>query len=207
MDGVKVLGRECGKILLLGPLLAEFKPLRQGLELEAPIENNINDPLWKVRNFPSLKSAYRIRREVIPIHSAVSYGHPFRIYFASSSSSNYSRIDPPATRSNQLIEERTAPEYVAATPHFFLDTKGNIGLVPSNTRVGDTICYFDNSNVLAVLWWSGDRDLFVCRVVFLELRNSQACFVGLLRYCRGRQIELYVNSHTTYFLTKQDPRS
>ncbi|KAN0095493.1 hypothetical protein V8E51_016204 [Hyaloscypha variabilis] len=39
MDGVKVLGREGGKILLLGPLLAEFNPPRQGLELEAPIEN------------------------------------------------------------------------------------------------------------------------------------------------------------------------
>jgi hypothetical protein len=38
--------------------------------------------------------------------------------------------------------------------------------------------------------------LFVGRAVFLELRNSQACFVVPPRYGRGRQIELYVNSHT-----------
>jgi hypothetical protein len=109
MDGVKVLGREGGKILFAWTTTCRVQSTTTGAGTRSTHREHINDPLWKVGNFLSLKATCRIRREVIPIQSSVSYGHPFRICFASSSSSNYSRIDPPTTKSNQLIEERIAP--------------------------------------------------------------------------------------------------
>jgi hypothetical protein len=202
MDCVEAFGHLIGKIRLLGPLLAELDSPQQTSEPKVPFENADSDLLWKVGDFLSFKAACRIWREVIVIHSPVSYGRPNRILIVPSSSPTYPHIGPRETRSKRRIEERAVQEYIDAVPRFFRDNMGNVGLVPSNARCGDTICFFENSNVSAVLRRGKDRFSIIGRAVFLKLNKSQACFVVPNKRHWGRRIAFHLNAHTAYLLTK-----
>lgn len=203
MDCVEAAGREISRIRLLGPLLADLDSSQHRLELKVPFNENANDSLpWKVGESLSFKAACRIWREVTVIHSPISYGYPHRIKPKSSPTSSYSHIGRRETRSKRRMEDQATYDYINAVPRFFRDNWGNVGLVPSNVRCGDTICFFEDSNVLAVLRWRGDRFSIIGRAVFLELNSGQACFVVPNKRHWGRRIAFRMNAHTVYLLTR-----
>jgi hypothetical protein len=221
---VRTVGQGRGVILLLGPLLTHFEPSRQELDVEGSFGGRFFWNLWNVGNFLSVKATCRIRREVIAIHSPVSYGigdrqsrgrssalSTIREARSTTTSLSVPRVyvpNAPQTgqasqrlQAKQRIDEETAQGYGEAAPRLFLDIEYNVGLVPSNARAGDTICGFDDSNIVAVLRRIEGRYMFVGRVTFVRLTNNEVHFV-VPRINRGESIDLYMNAHTVYLLTK-----
>lgn len=117
--------------------------------------------------FLSLKASCRIKSEVVAIRDLVSCGLRDRHILAqlsrnhstaTSSSMPRASSNGPRTRQSterlqaiQRIVEGTAQKHGGATSRLFLDDEGSIELALSSARVGDIICGFDESNIVAVL--------------------------------------------------------